>query len=121
MAISHIALNAIESPVLRRPVGPSRAGIFSRNHPHSPFYTNSRMMKDQSLVGRSSVGSSPLAVDSQDEELIRDAMAWCAQHGLVRGACLCICMSGPWLLRWMGLCRCMALEQDVNWYMLHLH
>lgn len=39
----------------------------------------------RSVPSRSSAGNvSPLAVDTQDDELIQDAMAWCAQHGLVR-------------------------------------
>lgn len=81
-------LNAVESPVLRRPVCHSRSRIFNRSNPYC--ISGSRYSGVEQL-SRSSMGTgpkvarcSPLAVDSQDDELIRDAMAWCAQHGLVR-------------------------------------
>ena len=88
MAISHV-WNAIESPVLRRPVCHSQTGIFSRTHVHCiVLHHSSRHSMERSSGSclRSShkvASSSPLAVDTQDHELIRDAVAWCAQHGLV--------------------------------------
>ena len=88
MAISHV-WNAIESPVLRRPLCHSQTGIFSRTHEHYIVLNHSSRYSMERSSGsslRSSpkvASSSPLAVDTQDHELIRDAVAWCAQHGLV--------------------------------------
>ena len=82
-------LHAVESPVLRRPLCRSRTGIFNRKYPHCISSIRFSMMEQSSASSRR-VGPnvarccSPLAVDSQDDELIRDAVAWCAQHGLVR-------------------------------------